>query len=807
MRIRRLRTRIVVFFVALLATVQIVSFALISFANTNNARQKIAGELEVGERIFARLLDQNRERLTQAARVLSADYGFREALASNDLPTVQSALRNHGARVRADVMMLAALDQRMIASTGEIGTLSTSFPIPALIDEARRKGAASSLEVLGGDAYQIVVVPVLAPVPIGWVALGFKVDDAIAEDLRQLTSLNVSFMWHEDKADWSVLASTVDVEARKQLQAALDSTGTPVSIRELGEGEAEQQLRVIPIEQHGQKAVVAVLQRSVAEAMRSFERLRRTLLGLAVLSLALTVVGSVVLAAGITRPLRQLARAAMRIRRGDYETRVESSRQDELGVLAHSLDHMRGGIADREKQILRLAYQDSLTDLPNRARFNECLVEAIEKAMHQGDAISVMMLDLDRFKYVNDTLGHSVGDHVLREVSGRLSALLEPSDVIARLGGDEFAILVAGGSARVLPLANRIIAALEEPIVYEQQPVDVGTSVGAAHFPQHGSSASTLLRNADVAMYVAKRNKLGFAVFDSEYDTHQQLHLSLLGELRRAVEKDELRVFYQPKVTLSTSRVGAVEALLRWEHPTRGLVPPIDFIPFAEHTGYIKVLTRWVLEESIRQCGEWLRDGLELRVSINISARDLMNRELPNFLSMLLERYETPPDLICLEITESGFMEDPTHAQKVLERLRALGLHLSIDDYGTGFSSLSYIVRLPVDELKIDRSFIQRMASDPTTATIVRSTIDLGHNLGLKVVAEGVEDAQGMKLLAELGCDQAQGYFMSPPLPPERLVDWLKTSAWADRAGKNLEPVHSEFVSPAVAPLRRNAAG
>ena len=320
------------------------------------------------------------------------------------------------------------------------------------------------------------------------------------------------------------------------------------------------------------------------------------------------------------------------------------------------------------------------------------------------------------------------------------------AECIARLGGDEFAILVRNAREHdSTDTARRIVDALEAPILYEGQPLDVGASIGIAHFPDHGRDAQTLVRNADIAMYAAKRNKTGFAVYESHYDTTQQEHLSLLSELRRAVERNELRLYYQPKVSLLSANISAVEALIRWEHPTRGLVSPALFIPFAEQTGYIKLLTRWVLREAIRQCGEWLREGLRLTVSVNISARDLMNRELPEQVSGLLGEYGVAPSLLCLEITESGFMEDPAHALRVLDRLSELGVKLSIDDYGTGYSSLSYVMRLPVQELKIDRSFVARMASDPEIATIVRSTIDLGHNLNLKVVAEGVEDAGGVE--------------------------------------------------------------
>jgi EAL domain-containing protein (putative c-di-GMP-specific phosphodiesterase class I) len=274
-------------------------------------------------------------------------------------------------------------------------------------------------------------------------------------------------------------------------------------------------------------------------------------------------------------------------------------------------------------------------------------------------------------------------------------------------------------------------------------------------------------------MYVAKRNKTGLAIYNAYYDTTQQEHLSVLGELRRAVEQGELRLVYQPKVSLRSSNVSAVEALIRWVHPERGTILPAHFIPFAEATGYIKVLTRWVLGEAIRQCGAWLGTGLHLQISANISARDLTNRDLPDQIAALLAEHCVPAGLICLEITESGFMEDPPHVRKVLDRLWGMGLRLAIDDYGVGYSSLSYIMKLPVQELKIDRSCIAGMVTNPDLSTIVRSTIELGHNLGMKVVAEGVEDGNGWDLLESLGCDDAQGYFMSPPLEPVALVQWM----------------------------------
>jgi diguanylate cyclase (GGDEF)-like protein len=784
MRIRRLQTRIIVFFVALLALVQVAAFWFVNAANSGNARAKVEEELNVGQRVFARQLQQNAEKLKLSARVLAADFAFREAIATHDSRTTASVLANHGARIGADAMLFVDLDGTVIVNTLRPQARVHPFEYPALValDQLGAGMANSSMEVLDGRAFQLVAVPVLAPLPIGSVVMGFAVDDKQARDLRQLTELEVSFAL-DDRGTWRVLASTLDADEQLDLLAGMPPSSDSAKRMLLKLPGGDHQALVIPIDDNGDARIVAVLHRSLDSALAAFERLRNTLILLAVLSVALSIFGSVAVARNITRPLEALADAAVRIEHGDYVETVDLQRADEIGVLASSFNHMRGGIAEREGQILKLAYEDPLTDLANRSRFSRELDRAISAAAQGDSRLTVLMMDLDRFKHVNDTLGHGVGDHMLREVSQRLKRTVSGAECIARLGGDEFAILLKHPrDTDCSGVARAILAALEEPILYEEQPLDVGTSIGIANFPEHGRDAQTLVRNADIAMYAAKRGKSGFALYDPHYDTSQQEHLSLLGELRRAVERDELRLYYQPKISLHSANISSVEALIRWEHPDRGLIPPAMFIPFAEHTGYIKLLTRWVLREAVRQCGEWLRAGLRLAVSVNISARDLMNRDLPAEVSALLAEYGLSPALLCLEITESGFMEDPVNAQKVLDRLAELGVRLSIDDYGTGYSSLSYIMRLPVQELKIDRSFISRMVADEEIATIVRSTIDLGHSLALKVVAEGVEDQSAWNMLRSLGCDDAQGYFMSMPMPADALARWVRSSDLSDLA-------------------------
>jgi len=441
---------------------------------------------------------------------------------------------------------------------------------------------------------------------------------------------------------------------------------------------------------------------------------------------------------------------------------------------------MLEGNAAREAEILHLAYQDGLSSLPNRALFNVRLGEAV--AAHRRDAgVSVLVMDLDRFKYINDTLGHGAGDVVLREVAARLRGVVRDGDTVARLGGDEFAILTSGRIERAQTLARMIQAVLEQPIDLDGQAVDVGCSIGIAHCPAHGEDPSVLLRCADVAMYAAKREKSGAAVYDARFDLHRAEHLSLLGDLRKAITGNELLLHYQPKVDLRSAQLIGVEALVRWEHAQRGVVPPGEFVPFAEQTGAIKQITRWVMEEALRQCGVWYAGGLAISVSVNVSTRDLLDRDFPQFVDEAIRKHGVPAELLIVEVTESALVEDPQRAQQTISRLKQRGVRMSIDDYGTGYSSLAYIQRLQFDELKVDRAFVTHMATQEKDAAIVRSTVELGHNLGLAVVAEGVEDAEVIGLLQEFGCDLAQGYGVSRPLPWQQLEAWMASCHWQAR--------------------------
>jgi diguanylate cyclase (GGDEF)-like protein len=429
-------------------------------------------------------------------------------------------------------------------------------------------------------------------------------------------------------------------------------------------------------------------------------------------------------------------------------------------------------------EIEHRALYDELTGLPNRSLFRDRIEQALLAAPREGLSATVMLLDVDRFREINDALGHDAGDLLLQEIAARLGDELRGSETFARLGGDEFGILLPAGSIEEATLlAARVHTVLEAPFALRDLPLEVAVSVGVAAYPEHGEDVDILLQRADVAMYVAKDAHAGTAIYDSEQDTSDAARLALAGELRRAIENEELVVYFQPKAELESGRIVGAEALVRWQHPERGFIPPNEFVPIAERTGLIKPLSRYVVASALRQCQAWNATGLELHVAVNLTIPDLLDLELPDRIAALLTETGVRPEQLELEITETTILADPFRVRRVLSRLNEMGLRLAIDDFGTGYSSLAYLKSLPVQTIKIDRSFVMGMCEDASDATIVRSTIDLGRNLGLRVVAEGVESQEVWDALLADGCSLAQGYFIGRPAPAEELTVLLEERA------------------------------
>ena len=471
-------------------------------------------------------------------------------------------------------------------------------------------------------------------------------------------------------------------------------------------------------------------------------------------------------------------------------TKWDMTRQAELKVsrLENAVHHRTIAlqIANKEleelvHEVTRLAMHDALTGLPNRLLFADRASHALQAAHRDGSQPAVLMLDLDRFKEVNDTLGHAYGDLLLQQVAERLSGLLRPSDTVARFGGDEFTVLLTdGGSEAGVNVATRIAAALETPFLLGDTTVSVEASVGIAAAPAVDQpTLEELLRQADIAMYKAKTDRCGFAHYTSCNDDGTPDRLTLIGELRQALDYEELVVHYQPKIAVDNGDLLGVEALVRWQHPTRGLLPPGEFIALAEGSTLIKRLTTFVIDTALRRCRGWLDQGLRLPVAVNISARSLGDPDFPAIIGYQLAHAYVPAELLMIEITEGTMMTYPSLALGILQKLRDIGVGLSVDDYGTGYSSMAYLKNLPVDELKIDRVFVKGLTTDPRDAILVQSAIDLGHNLGLSVLAEGVEDETTLTALKTLGVDAVQGFHLARPMPENLLQEWITARSQA----------------------------
>jgi len=431
------------------------------------------------------------------------------------------------------------------------------------------------------------------------------------------------------------------------------------------------------------------------------------------------------------------------------------------------------------KELEHKALHDSLTDLPNRNLLQDHLRHEINVATREVKPLALAILNMSRFQEINNTLGRQNGDLILQQVAKRLITIFRKVDTVARIGGDEFAVILPNVRREKIPLVvKKIQNILDEPFMIEDMPIEVDVSIGIALYPEHGEEPETLLRHSDVAARLAKIERNGISIYDSEQDSYSMRRLTLVGELRHAISDGGLSLHYQPKVDIKTSRVTDVEALVRWQHPSYGMISPVEFIPLAEQTALIKPLTMWVLNEAIRQQSIWQKYGLNIGVAINLSTRNLIDTKLPEYVASLLDKHGVAASTITLEITESTIMAYPETCMGVISQLKELGTSLSIDDFGTGYSSLSYLSKLPVSELKIDQSFIFSMLEDTGNEVIVRSTIDLGHNLDLKIIAEGVENIDVWQELEALNCDKVQGYYVSRPLPPDEFLKWYDESGW-----------------------------
>lgn len=790
------QTKLTIFFTALFLLLQGAAFFTVREAIVQNIFDQSRDQLVAANRIFASRIQATVNALAEGAQILASDFGFRTAVATNDKPTILSALDNLGARISADRVILVNLDYQITADTGNPDGAIVDFPFYDLIDRAEEEDRAESFTVLDGTIYELVVVPVLAPVPVAWIAIGVAIDGSFADDFRNESTLPLDVTFATGKAEigWTTAVSTLPQPAQMDLPAALTATGSM-----LGEDpetlvlDGADYVTLVEVLQTPEESngVTAILQYSLDLALVPYQPLFVVLAVLAITALVVSLLGSIAIARGVAKPIQVLDLAARRIQAGTYTDKVAVTQGDEIGRLGETFNQMMDGIAEREARIEHQSLHDAATGLANRALCERSLTEIITR--NKQDPLTVLLIEIGRVSEINYTLGHETGEDLIRVIGERLSSMIKQGDIVARHSSTMFSILMPGAGAEdVRPIVDRILRSFEDPVPIGGIHLDVTAAIGEACHPDHGSDAKTLLQRADTAIYEAKASSRLFATYDPDADPHKPERLTMMGELRKGLERGEFKFFYQPKVDIAAQKITHVEALVRWIHPERGFMSPDDFIPLAEQTGNIQKLTEWALETAIAQSKIWQDAGIDIIVAVNLSARDLTNRRLPDQIGKLLETHGIAAKRIVLEITESAIMEDRDNAMAVLTALHKMGHTLSIDDYGTGYSSMAYLKALPVQEIKIDKSFVLNLATNKEDEILVRSTIDLGHNLGLKVTAEGVEDQESLNILNKYGCDTGQGYLISKPMPVEEIEAFYRESRWSPDKSSNGQENSSE---------------
>ena len=748
--IKRFRTRLIIILLLLVAGAIAVSLAAMGLTVKQQVERSIAQELNVSDRVFRELLDSRSQLLLQAAQVLTDDFGFKRAVATGDRETIVSALVNHGERIDTELMVLRAPDGSEIAATHSLG------------QEITASAQEQQLALVGGKLFQLITVPVNAPQLIAWATLGFEVDSALAKELQSLANADIS-LWRESSQQ--ILASSLPNEERASLAQALQQQVVlPDWLQQEALVGKEALLDAAEDEQ-----VHLLLSSSLDEAMSEFNRLQLQMLLIAGLALLIAAIIAWLMARSVSRPLYQLTQAAKQLQRGDYRQFQLEPRKDEFGELAGTFDSMRSAISQREQRISFQATHDQLTRLPNRRffadQFNQMLADEVEGTL--------LLINIYQFRTLNDTLGQHVGDQVLQQIAERLQQRLQV-EFIARVGGDEFALLIPETLTEKSALITELEAMLSEPVKVGESDYPVSFNCAGVLFPQQGDAFDTLLRRVQVAVQEAKRQQCFACFYQDGLDEQHLRQLTILEQLQYAPQNNELSLLLQPKIDCQSGKTIGAEALLRWSNPQLGFVGPDEFIPLAEQSGLIKRLTRWVCETSLDILRELVVTNNDISLSINLSAVDLLSDEILVLFNDLQQQYADIQRHLILEVTESAIVSDPEAAIKRLNWLRDSGYRVSIDDYGTGYSSLDQMRQLPVTELKIDRAFVQLLASSAVDQSIVRSTIQLAHELNLQVVAEGVEDEASWHWLQQHECDVLQGFYFSKPIPAAEFKQRMK---------------------------------
>lgn len=763
------RTRLLLLIATCIAAALLVVVLAIVVATKQSITVHTERELVVSERVLTQVINYRDEQLRQAANVLADDFGFRQAIVSEDEDTIVSALTNHAQRLNADLVMLLDPQQRTLIASHDM-TIDERARLTSYMEfDGAAENAQGAVMVLAeGELFQVVWVPIRAPHLLGWLTLGFAVDRALAEQLQQLTNSYVHFVVGRNTPQ-PVVISSANEQVQQTLQDAINSGEL-----ELFYTAEEKAGRWIVLGESGADAtgypIDILLTASKSAAAAPFTQLRTQLLMIVILTLLTTVVITLIASRRFVQPLRNLANVSDAIAQGRYNQRIPHQGRDEIGVLALALDSMQNAIADREQEIWFQSQHDILTGLPNQRAFHDLA----EQRLRRNEVWTVVVLNLDNFRRLNEMFGRSVCDAILVAFAERLQRLTAENFTLFRLQGDEFVLTYAGTSAHAEVELRPLLVRASEAVVVADVSYAITLSAGAAEAPRHAQSRDELIRLAQFARNKAKRAKNHFADYCDGEDKPYLRTLAISAAIPQALESQRFSLVYQPQIDGRSGKTISVEVLIRWHDPDLGFVSPAEFIPLAEQSGTIFAITRWVLHSSIQQLARWqtLQPGLQL--SVNLSASDLMEPQLLDEVFGALAAADVQAHLLTVEVTESAVISEPEKALAQLNKLRAAGVKVAIDDYGTGYSSLAQLRDMPATELKVDRSFIMNLPKHMGDQTIVQSTIQMAHQLGLKVVAEGVEDEASAELLRQYQCDVFQGYWYSRPISEADLTAWLQ---------------------------------
>lgn len=758
-----LRNRIALLLFSLLMLSAAATIASVLLATNSSVQKQAQEKLAVGRNVFERLIFERGDQLINASRVLVSDFGFKEAVTSNDIATIASALENNRARIDADLMVLLSLEGSVISTNQSVAIDKEIFS--NLLHASRLEGGGTGIVLHGGSIYQLVMLPVKAPIPLAWSVVGKRIDREFALQLKSLADLEVVF------------------HAKNGLQKLVRVSTLNNDIKLTNKNDHEY----LSLESNNQKylalsvvltksdyyIVEALLSTSLSNANEIFSPLKIQIITIATMTLIISMIMAVFISRNITKPIQYLARAAVRISSGDYKHRIinQIGSSIEINDLSDSFQTMQKEISLREKKLSTLAFIDSLTGVGNRISMTSHITKRIEAT--PKITMAIVRINIRNFKEVNDSFGYEIGDEFLIKFSEALTSISSKYDFIARLNASEFCIALENiGSNTIKDEVTSMKNVLETPLTINKILIKSQVTFGISFYPDQGYESEKLLRRSEIALTHAKNQSENYSIYKKGEDERHLRKITLINDLKFALENNLLNVFYQAKVDLSKNSVTQAEALLRWTHHNYGFVSPEEFITLAEQTGLMPALTNWMLTSVFEQIVSWQKMGIKITVAVNLSAYDLV-KGFPDLLKDLLIEFKIKSDQVMLEITESAVMNNPDEAIQVLHELKKIGFLLSIDDYGTGYSSLSQLKNMPIDELKIDKSFVLNLDTNTDDQAIVKSTIELSHNIGLNVVAEGVETEHAFAMLKNWGCNKLQGYFISRPISARDFEVWI----------------------------------